>query len=586
MIRAVRANKDSFRIVEFREGFNVVLADKTDKSSDKDSRNGAGKSLLLEIIHFCLGGNKGQSLKKPNLKDWAFTLDLRIGGRDFAASRALAHPGRVDFSGDLAWLPPGIETEMTTTGMTLRDRDWTRVLGSQAFGLPLDPRGEPLTPRFRSLFPFFARSGREAFAVAFRHHPQMTVGEKQIYNAFLLDLGWRYARQWQLLRERENLLDAFKSASEAGVAHRIAGSVGELEADRIRLEHSLSATQANLANFRVHPEYERIEVEASGLTRQIHDLANENVADGRLLKQYQRSVADEGLESHANETPETLVRAYEEAGIALPGLVKKRFEDVLDFHRSLLEGRRAFLAEEIQRLEQVIAERKKAIATLDTQRAERMTILQTHGALAEHSRLQNLHQDGLGKLDAVKRQIAELRELEEGRSKLKIERETLRQSTSRDLDERAVAREKAISSFNANSEALYDAPGNLIINVGKNGYEFDVEIQRTGSTGIENMKVFCYDLALAQLWAARDVSPDILIHDSPMFDGVDERQKTRAWRLAAEESKRLGFQYISMVNTDDVPPDAVLGDFADEFQGNVRIVLTDQPNGCLLGFRF
>ena len=57
MIRSVRCDQPSFREVEFKAGFNVVLATRTLAATDKDSRNGAGKTTLVEIIHFCLGGN-------------------------------------------------------------------------------------------------------------------------------------------------------------------------------------------------------------------------------------------------------------------------------------------------------------------------------------------------------------------------------------------------------------------------------------------------------------------------------------------------------------------------------------------------
>ena len=52
MIHAVRANKSSFHAVEFTAGFNLVLADRTKESTRKDSRNGLGKTTLLEIIRF------------------------------------------------------------------------------------------------------------------------------------------------------------------------------------------------------------------------------------------------------------------------------------------------------------------------------------------------------------------------------------------------------------------------------------------------------------------------------------------------------------------------------------------------------
>lgn len=588
MIRSVRANHDSFRTVTFESGFNVVMADRTEISTTKDSRNGVGKSLLLEIIHFCLGGRKGTSLAKPALKAWEFSVDLTLAGHEVTATRSLAHSGRLTLNGDLSFIPAEVELESTSDGSAIRDAQWNRLLGSLMFGLPVVEKPEPFTPSFRALFPFFARSGREAFADAFRHHRHSNVGEQQICNAFLLDLGWHFARRWQVLREKEKLLKAYESASEAGVAKAVSGSLGEMEAERVRIDQSVAATSANLQQFRIHPEYDHIESEASQLTEQIHALANDNVSASRLLKQYERAVSEENLDAVAIESGETVERIYHEAGITLPGLVKKRIDDVRDFHQSLVDGRRSFLAEEIERLKREIAERKSTITSLDSDRAVRLEVLRTHGALAEYSRLQSLHQSSIAKLEDIRRQIRELHEIEEGQSQLKIELETLRQTTRRDLDERATARELAITLFNSNSQALYDAPGSLIIDVEKTGYRFGVEIERAGATGIENMKVYCYDLMLSQLWASRPQKPGLLIHDSPMFHGVDGRQKALAWKRASTESERLGFQYICMVNSDEIPNSEVMADANFNIRSStfVRTVLTDQPDGCLLGIRF
>ena len=57
MIIAVRSNMPSFNEIELKPGFNVVLADRTKESTKRDSRNGLGKTTLVEIIHFCLGPN-------------------------------------------------------------------------------------------------------------------------------------------------------------------------------------------------------------------------------------------------------------------------------------------------------------------------------------------------------------------------------------------------------------------------------------------------------------------------------------------------------------------------------------------------
>jgi uncharacterized protein YydD (DUF2326 family) len=586
MIRAIRANKATFRPVTFEPGFNVVLADKTDKSSQKDSRNGAGKSLLVEIIHFCLGGSVGTSLKKKELHDWRFTLDLRLGAKDISVTRGLDHPNRVEVTGEIKSVPTDFLLPIAGGSFQMKSSEWSRYLGAAVFGLPPDDKPQPFTPRFRSLFPFFARSGRDAFSSAFRHHRQTKVGEQQISNSFLLGLGWDYARQWQLLREKSALLKVYKQASEAGVAQLVSGSLGELEAERVRLEQSAKRTEDNLRAFKVHPEYDRIEEQASALTRLIHGLANQNVTDGRLLEHYRRSITEGGGPADADQSSKTLEEAYREAGVVLPDLVKKRLEDVKQFHHALVRGRREFLSTEAERLEREVTKRKQEIVELDGRRATFMQVLETHGALAEYNRLQALRQDAQNKLAEVGRRIKQLKELDQGRSQIKIELETLRQTTQQDLEDRSSAKEKAISLFNANSEALYEAPGNLIIEVRKNGYYFDVEIQRTGATGIENMKVFCYDLTLTQLWTEQPNHPGLLLHDSPMFDGVDERQKAAAWARAKDESERLGFQYICMVNTDDIPDKEVMGGLDMHDPKFVRAVLTDQPDGCLLGVRF
>ena len=43
-------------------------------------------------------------------------------------------------------------------------------------------------------------------------------------------------------------------------------------------------------------------------------------------------------------------------------------------------------------------------------------------------------------------------------------------------------------------------PGRLVIDLTQMGFRFSVEIEKSRSTGVEHMKVFCFDLTLMQLW--------------------------------------------------------------------------------------
>jgi len=99
------------------------------------------------------------------------------------------------------------------------------------------------------------------------------------------------------------------------------------------------------------------------------------------------------------------------------------------------------------------------------------------------------------------------------------------------------------------------------------------------------MKVFCHDLLLCQLWASRGVRPGFLMHDSTIFDGVDERQIGLVLELAASEAGRRGFQYICCLNSDVVPWQEFSSGF--DLRKYVALELTDVcEDGSLLGMRF
>jgi len=108
-------------------------------------------------------------------------------------------------------------------------------------------------------------------------------------------------------------------------------------------------------------------------------------------------------------------------------------------------------------------------------------------------------------------------------------------------------------------------------------------IDRSGSHGINNMKIFAFDLMLAQRWSSKTRGPSLLWHDSELFDGVDERQVGAALQLAAQEAESQGFQYFCSLNSDDLPPKESLGDL----DLSPVLTLTDaSEDGGLFGMRF
>jgi uncharacterized protein YydD (DUF2326 family) len=81
----------------------------------------------------------------------------------------------------------------------------------------------------------------------------------------------------------------------------------------------------------------------------------------------------------------------------------------------------------------------------------------------------------------------------------------------------------------------------------------------------------------------KEMGPDFLIHDSHLFDGVDERQIAKALEIASKLTGEYKFQYIVTMNSDDLPEES------QEFKISEYILpvkLTDATeDGGLFGLR-
>ena len=102
------------------------------------------------------------------------------------------------------------------------------------------------------------------------------------------------------------------------------------------------------------------------------------------------------------------------------------------------------------------------------------------------------------------------------------------------------------------------------------------------------MKIFSYDLTVTQRLTSELPNSKIsLIHDSTLFDGVDERQISKALELAQKESTEKDFQYICLLNSDTVPYKDFTEGFAGIFKKSIVQTFSDSTeDGGLLGVRF
>lgn len=585
MIHTITSDLGGFKGLTFTPGLNILLAEKSADATDRQSRNGAGKTSFVELIHFLFGGNaKPDSIfRTDELVASTFEMQIDIGGHVISAARSGVKPSLIRIQGETSHWPIEPTLDAKTGDLILSNDHWKSDLGALIFGLPVDPDAQSrFGATFRSLFSYFARRQNSGgFVQPTQQSGQQQNWDQQVAVSYLLGLDSGISQEFQEIRAQEKAMAELRKAAKQGSLGKFYGNAADFRTRLAIAETKARQLQQQLAAFNVVPEYAAIEQEASEITRTISAVNDANLIDRELVLQLTSS-----LENERPPAADNIAKLYSEAGVVLPGTVGRRFEEVSQFHEAIVRNRQAHLSAEIAAAEERISARVAERIDLDRRRAQLMGILQSGGALEHYAKLQEEAGRAEANVEGLRQQLEIAERIESTKVQLEIERARLRQALQNDLHERSAVVNEAIVLFEELSQALYEQAGNLTIAATSNGPTFEVKIDAQRSKGITNMQIFCFDLMLAELATRRGIGPGFLIHDSHLFDGVDERQVAKALQLGADHAARVGFQYIVTMNSDAVPLDGFPEDFdVRSFMNPIR--LTDAfDTGGLFGVRF
>ncbi len=570
MIHTLYSDLPTFKTLEFHSGLNVLLAQKSDGATQKQTRNRAGKTSVIELIHFLLGADspKDSLFQAEALREYGFGMVCDIGGRPFQIDRSGASKTRIHTNE----LPSGEQR-------TLTNPEWTRRLGKDWFGLDNLP---DRAPSFRALFAYFVRRQHSgAFSAPEKQATMQQLGDQQMALMYLLGLDWPIAADWQLVRERDKVREVLRKSASAGAFGSVIGKASDLRTQLVLAERKLKTVQDNLVSFKVLDEYCDLEQEASQLTRELNTLANQNTLDLAAIQDIKAALTTEVPPDLGD-----LEQVYRDAGVSLPeGLIKRRYDDVRAFHESVIRNRQSYLQSELTASQARIEVRDGDKRRLDSRRVEVMSILQSHGALDQFQRLQAEASQQAALVESLRQRFEAAEKLESTKTELEVERNLLTLRLRRDFTEQSGRLEDAIRAFEETSGQLYESAGSMQVEPTANGPAFKFPMQGSRSKGISNMQIFCFDMMLMRLCHQRGIGPGFLVHDSHLFDGVDGRQVIRALRVGAQTASELGFQYLVTMNEDDAFKETESGFDLGEYVLPVR--LTDATeDGGLFGIRF
>lgn len=577
MIERIFSTLPTFRQLDFKPGLNILVAERHEAATARDTRNGTGKTSVIELLHFLVQDRKvaKDDFHKEGLVGHQYGADFQ----DFDSAMRIERRSGRDKEKDVAQID----------GNVIDSRELRMQLAKRWFDLDAEILDQAYSPKFGALLSFFLRKERNGGFAAPTQNASMQQGwDSQVCLAYLLGFDWQLVQGLQGLKDKKKATDSVYAAIKDGFLSDTPLDLNKMQSRLDFLEAEVEKKRVEIKNARVLDGYESLEEAANKLTIQIRDRNEANLSDLDLRESIaaaQQEVAESNIDD--------IQTVYEQIGIYFGDQVIERLDRVVEFHRQVAENRKNQLEAEDRRAANRVQERRREIAPLEKQLNEKLELLNSGVAIDRLGRLQTEMNNLEAEMVDLRQQLPRLRDVHETRDRLKREISEQVDLIGQDVQEREEARKFAVNSFAEISRHLYDEPGSLIIGKSKGsaGLQIETDIVGKKSGGKSHMQVFCFDWVLVESALRLNRFPGFLFHDSHIFDGVDGRQIGLALDIAQKKCDELGVQYIVAMNSDDLDKiqteeretgEAIFD--PEPFVMSTR--LNDDENGGLFGLRF
>jgi uncharacterized protein YydD (DUF2326 family) len=576
-INRLSSSDKRFKTLNFRDGLNILVADRDETSEQGDSRNGTGKSSVIRILRFVLGGNLAEELKSDALSGHSFSAVLNLPtstleGTDLVSvSRSISPSTRVHVQG---W--------SLTSGQTdLHVDEWRQLLSRWVFQLP----PEILRPTSGQLWGQLIRT---YFGNPTKSHAAEPDWETGVKLGYFLGLAPEILGKAGDIDKLTKQRKAIRSAVREGAITHLSLDEGDLRAQVATARRRRDRVQSGLRSFRVDEQYAEHQRIADQFSSSIQSLNDEAIGLLRRERELSSTLSSEIETTTSSDLTAKLNRMYEEIGLVLPDLVTRRFDEVAEFHESVVRNRQTFLQDELDAVQIRLNDISDQRTAIDEQRAEVMRLLSDSVALDTFLDAQR----SLAQLEAatadLERRLESALAVNEIDTTIKIQTAETVAGVRLEMKERSASLEGPIALFDELGGEIYaDRDASLLISVTPKGIlQIRPRVTGDASDGIQSVETFLLDMVCVVSALAGGRSPGILVHDSHLFDSIDGRQVASCLNIGARLSEQSGFQYIVTMNSDFLGSVQSEGAFdAAPYELDIHLTDTSEAGG-LFGFRY
>ncbi|WP_024802617.1 ABC-three component system protein [Nocardia sp. BMG51109] len=578
-LNEISASDHRFKTLYFREGLNILLADRTARSEQGESRNSSGKTSFVKILRYLFGGELPPEFKAAELTEHCFHAQLTLpaststGQEEVSVDRAVSPSSKVQVHG---WSATVGETKMKVD-------EWRELLSRRVFRIP-EGVARPTVGQL------WAQLIRTSFLNPIKGHQAEPDWESGVKLGFMLGLSPEILGKAGELDRLTKQSKAIRKAVQEGALAHLSLDESALRAGVATARRRRDRMREDLRAFKVDDRYADHQREADRLSADIRRRNEEGLALQRRQRELEDTLRDEMVSAVNDSLTAKLDRVYAEIGVALPDTVTRRYEDVAAFHQSVVRNRRLFLEQELEAVRSRLAVIDRERRVLDARRAQVMRLLSETVALDTFLSAQRDLAEREAEVADIERRLDAAQSITMINDTIKLKTAELVAAVRAETHDRSDQLDESIALFGELGAEIYtDREASLLVSPSPKGI-LTVEPQISGdaSSGIRSVEIFMLDMVctVAAIKAGR--GPRILVHDSHLFDSIDGRQVASCLNIGARLADEVGFQYIVTLNSDFLASVEAQSDGA--FDSGPYVLgthLTDETEtGGLFGFRF
>ncbi len=553
-ISKIYSNKN-FKNIEFNEKFNAIVA--FIESDKKEDTHNLGKTSLIRVIDFLLLSSYSKNTDKllgNNLfigQDFYAELILN-DGKYLVIKRSINTATKISFKLNDSKLDSFKFDINWDEELTLRK---AKVKLNECLGFNVLPNWD-----YRKSITYFLRSQQDYLDV---FKLNKFKGKHKDWKPFVFDLlGFNGTLILEKLEIEEEIDDLKKKIQTL----RLEAQIDTSEKDRLeglleikKIELSEIKNQIDKFNF-----FKEDILTNKQLVEEI-DTKLQAFNTDRYRISYEINKIESSLsEINDNIDDKEIISLFNDVNLYYPKQLKKKYDDLINFQKSLTIERKKYLSETLNLLKNDHTELNNSIKKIESQKSDLLSILTEKDSYFKFKKYQKKIisfeveieriKNKLSAIDSsliLENEISDKREIISGKiSELK---ESLSERKHANINRAFNSIIKDILDTNALISLKLNKQGNVEFNA---DYQNKTDLLKTSeSQGTTYKKLLCVAFDSSLLVNYSDHSFYKFAYHDGVLEGLDDRIKVRYIKLIKEFCNRYDLQYIVTLIDSDLPKD-------------------------------